>query len=72
MSKVNLKLSADNRKRAAIKQALFLNLNESPYTKESINAVKEIEKAFKVKMFVGLHGISAWTKLTPIVTWHAN
>lgn len=68
---INSKATANQRKRAAINYVLSLGLEKNPYSVENVKTVQKIQDMFKVTLFVGLHGVSAWTARTPIVTWHA-
>ena len=69
-------MTTDKRKVAAITHAIVERLNEKQYDNDrkirlwAIEKREEIERRFKVELFIEAHAISAWTKRTPIKTWY--
>jgi hypothetical protein len=69
-------MTTDKRKSFAITRAIIEKLHEKKYDEDreirllAIEKREEIEREFKVELFIEPHAISAWTKRTPIKTWY--
>lgn len=68
-------MTTDKRKRIALTHAINEKLYERQYDDnreiaiEAIERRKQLERNYRVVLFIERHAISAWTKRTPIVTW---